>query len=170
MAALITSQKEGESAQKEDLTPGANIVQSKVSATAQALISLYDQPFGGKDRGRFQISKRRLADLSGHVVLTSSFLSELACQLAENGYFLLDRNDYLVVLAATVTRNYRRVPDELVETFGNAVEEEAGSGEDHPLGPLKLRQKEESGKQAKSAGDLPRGPRKRQEKMVRNDQ
>jgi hypothetical protein len=102
---------------------------SSVTELALALRKLYSEPFGAKNRGRYQITKKRLAQLARRKFLSQELLSKLATEMLEDGFFLLDRYDYVVVLAIKVTKNYRRVPDTLIDQYLGKAEEDSDLGE-----------------------------------------
>lgn len=52
---------------------------------ADRLAALYDQEFGGKDRGRFQISMKHLRALTGRRRVPASLVRKIAEEMTERG-------------------------------------------------------------------------------------
>lgn len=83
-------------------------------AVADRLAALYDQEFGGKERGRFRISMKHLRALTGRRRVPSSLVQKIAEEMTERGYVFIDLETYFVVLAERTFRGYRRVSDSII--------------------------------------------------------
>ena len=77
---------------------------------AKILKALYDRPFGGKDRGRYKISRRRLRRLSGRKRLEDTILQRIIDEAYEQGLIMMDLGDDFAVVEESVMQNYRTVP------------------------------------------------------------
>ena len=76
---------------------------------AQELAALYEQPFGGKDRGRFRISTKLMCELAGRRRLYAEDVLAIGRELFELGYVIIDMETYFAVLSQRTLRSYRRV-------------------------------------------------------------
>lgn len=83
-------------------------------SVADRLVALYDQEFGGKDRGRFRISMKHLRVLTGRRRVPASLVRKIAEEMTERGYVFIDLETYFVVLAERTFRGYRRVSDSII--------------------------------------------------------
>lgn len=92
------------------------------------LAELYEQEFGGKERGRFKIARSSLRRLMGNKRLRDSAISEIADAALDAGYILIDLGDYFAVVEEAVMLNYRPVPKsvlaQVLEASGNATEDD----------------------------------------------
>lgn len=88
----------------------------KVAGTLQ---KIYDTPFGGKDRGRFQISREGLRQISGRRRLEESTITAIVNEAYERGFVVTDMGEDFSVIEEEVMRNYRKVPRKLTVSYGN---------------------------------------------------
>ena len=90
---------------------------SRLSArdVAAHLAALYEQGFGGKERGRFRISMKHMRALTGRRRVTAQVLHKIAEELYEMGFVLIDLETHFVVLAQHTFNSYRRVSDACLE-------------------------------------------------------
>ncbi len=79
---------------------------------AGKLAALYGKPFGGKKSGRYRISARLLRELFGCRRLYEDDLRMLTRALAQQGYVLVDMDNFFVVMAANTFVNYRRANED----------------------------------------------------------
>jgi hypothetical protein len=82
---------------------------------AKAIKKIYESDFGGKDRGRFQMSRQQLRELSGRGRLEDSTLDEIVNQAYELGFVVTDLGDDFSVVEVNVMRSYRKVPTRVIE-------------------------------------------------------
>lgn len=75
-----------------------------------SLAKIYEQEFGGKERGRFKIARSSLRRLTGNKRLHDKALSDIADAAFDAGYVLIDLGDYFAVVEEAVMLNYRPVP------------------------------------------------------------
>jgi hypothetical protein len=87
---------------------------------ATTLKALYDHPFGGKDRGRYKISRRRLRRLSGRKRLEDNIVKEIIDEAYEQGLIMMDLGDDFVVIEETVMQNYRTVPLPVLSKYSSS--------------------------------------------------
>ncbi len=78
---------------------------------AAHLCDLYERSFGGKDRGRYRISRKLLRKLAGRERLPDDLMRELTDELFERGFIFVDMESFFVLLEQRLFRNYRRVPE-----------------------------------------------------------
>ena len=82
---------------------------------ADRLAQLYDEQFGGKERGRYRISAKLLRALADRRRLYEDDIRKLARALFERGYVLIDMDSFYVVMSSNSFVNYRRSPEGLLE-------------------------------------------------------
>ena len=78
---------------------------------ADRLAALYEQKFGGKERGRYRIAMKQMRALTGRKRVPPEVLHRISEELFELGYVLIDLETFFVVLAQSTFRSYRRVSD-----------------------------------------------------------
>jgi len=81
------------------------------------LAEIYEKRFGGKARGRFQISRTAFRKLAGRTNLRDAFIDEVSEQALELGYILISVGDYIAVIKKVVLRNYRKVPKLILNQY-----------------------------------------------------
>ena len=92
-------------------TPRPNAAQ--IAAFLEALDS---QPFGGKPKGRFRISRKFLRQVARRRRLPADLVSAIADEMFERGYVMIDMEAYFVVIPQRYFGSYRRVTAAAVET------------------------------------------------------
>lgn len=75
----------------------------------ERLVALYEEPFGGKKRGRFRISMKLLRNLCGQRRVWPEQMEAIRRALYERGYLLVDMETYCVVVGHQTFASYRRV-------------------------------------------------------------
>jgi hypothetical protein len=83
---------------------------------AKILAAIYEKDFGGKERGRFQISREGLREISGKRRLEEAFITTTINEAYELGFVVTDLGDDFSVIEESVMRNYRRVPKQMINT------------------------------------------------------
>lgn len=81
-------------------------------SVSDRLAALYGEPFGGKKSGRYRISARLLREMFGCRRLYEDDVRMLTRVLAQQGYILIDMDNFFVVMAANTFVNYRRVNED----------------------------------------------------------
>ena len=89
--------------------------QSWISVTAERLAQLYDEDFGGKQRGRYRIAAKLLRGLAGRRRLYEADVQAVGRALVERGYVLIDMDTFYVVMSANTFVNYRRAHESCIE-------------------------------------------------------
>jgi uncharacterized protein YcgL (UPF0745 family) len=79
-----------------------------LSSVADRLASLYERPFGGKEKGRYRIAMKLMRQLAGRRRLYQEDVQDIARALLERGYVLIDMDSFFVVMSANSFVNYRR--------------------------------------------------------------
>ena len=83
-------------------------------AVAEALRDIYEASFGGKERGRYQISRPALRELSERGRLEDSTVDKIVEEAYELGFVVTDLGDDFSVVEVDVMRNYRKVPARVI--------------------------------------------------------
>lgn len=78
---------------------------------AERLAELYEEKFGGKERGRYRISMKQMRALTDRKRVPADIIGEVGEELFELGYVLIDLETFFAVLAQGTFRSYRRVND-----------------------------------------------------------
>ena len=81
---------------------------------AVALKEIYEAEFGGKDRGRYQISRQALRELSVRGRLEGSTVDAIVSDTYELGFVVTDLGDDFSVVEVDVMRSYRKVPARVI--------------------------------------------------------
>jgi len=92
-----------------------------------SLAKIYEQEFGGKERGRFKIARSSLRRLTGSKRLHDDALRDITDAAFEAGYVLVDLGDYFALVEEAVMLNYRPVPKSVL---GQALQDSADSTDD----------------------------------------
>ncbi len=88
---------------------------------AEIIGEIYEEKFGGKNRGRFQISRSQFRRLGGRKNLRDAFIDEVAEQCLELGYILITIGDTIAIIEENIVLNYRNVPKSILKSY---IEEE----------------------------------------------
>lgn len=83
---------------------------------ARKLAALYDQPFGGKAKGRYRVPMKLIRQLAGRRRLYEDDIRNIARALLEQGYVLVDMDGFFVVLSANTFVNYRRANEDCMSS------------------------------------------------------
>ncbi|MDH5747690.1 MAG: hypothetical protein OEY85_00105 [Rhodospirillales bacterium] len=75
------------------------------------LAGFYDQPFGGKQTGRYRISPKILRRLTKRRRISDEFVRLVAEEMYEMGYIFTAMESFYVVSSARTFTNYRRLSD-----------------------------------------------------------
>jgi len=78
---------------------------------AEQLAALYQEKFGGKERGRYRISMKQMRALTNRKRVPGEVIGKVAEELFELGYVFIDLETFFVILAQATFRSYRRVSD-----------------------------------------------------------
>jgi hypothetical protein len=76
---------------------------------AGALVRLYEESFGGKERGRYRISTKFLRQITGRKRLYAEEMDAIGRALFERDLVLIDLERFVVVLSQKTFDSYRRV-------------------------------------------------------------
>ena len=83
-------------------------------AIARQLATLYERPFGGKDKGRYRIAMKLMRRLTGRRRLYEDDIRAISRALLECGYVLIDMDTFFVVMSANAFVNYRRSNEDCI--------------------------------------------------------
>jgi hypothetical protein len=95
---------------------------------AKIIEEIYEEKFGGKKRGRFQLSRSQFRRLGGRKKLRDAFIDEVADECLELGYILIIIEDIIAIIEANVVLNYRSVPKSIISSY---IDEEDDDVDDH---------------------------------------
>ena len=95
---------------------------------AEIIEEIYEEKFGGKKRGRFQLSRSQFRRLGGRKNLRDAFIEEVADECLELGYILIIIEDIIAVIEENVVLNYRSVPKSIINSY---IVEEDDEGENY---------------------------------------
>jgi len=84
---------------------------------AEIIKEIYEERFGGKKRGRFQISRSQFRRLGGRKTLRDAFIDEVAEECLDLGYILISIGDIIAIIEENVVLNYRNVPKSIVSSY-----------------------------------------------------
>jgi hypothetical protein len=89
---------------------------SKKSAdqVAKILSEIYEKKFGGKGRGRYQISYAGLKHIAGRARLGEKFMAEVGDELFEMGFVLVNLAPDFAVVDLAIMGRYRKVPQSIL--------------------------------------------------------
>ncbi len=109
------------------------------SAVATTLAQLYELAFGGKQNGRYRISRKFLHEIAGRRKISDDFLRDVAEEVFEAGFILIDLGTYIAVLNQSLTNNYRHVTKNAVAEIlaRQAVGEDKKPRRSKPVGITK---------------------------------
>ena len=89
--------------------------QRSVQLAVDRLCKLYEQPFGGKQKGRYRIPMKLVRQLVGRQRLYEDDVRDLSRAMLEKGYVLIDMESFFVVMSANTFVNYRRANDDCLD-------------------------------------------------------
>jgi len=84
---------------------------------AEIIEDIFKEKFGGKDKGRFQLSRSHFRKLLGRKNLRDAFIEEVADECLERGYILIVIEDIIAVIEENVVLNYRSVPKSIINLY-----------------------------------------------------
>ena len=84
---------------------------------AKFLAEIYGSEFGGKEHGRYKISRSNLRRLSGRKRLEATTVSRIIDEALDLGYIVVEVGDYFCVVEEGVMLNFRPVPKSVLSRF-----------------------------------------------------
>lgn len=87
-----------------------------IDGLADQLAALYDQPFNGKERGRFRVSMKLLGQMLGRRRIWPDEVAALGRALYQRGYVCVDMESFIVILSQKTFTNYRRANEAAIDT------------------------------------------------------
>jgi hypothetical protein len=97
---------------------------------AEKLKEIYEEPFGGKKRGRFRTSRRNIRRLAKLPVLTDSYIHAVYEELLYFDLILINIDSAFCVFPATIAKGFRRVPGSIIANYSDAGEGTEASEEE----------------------------------------
>jgi hypothetical protein len=87
---------------------------------AEKLSKIYEEPFGGKKRGRYRTSRINFRHLAGVPVLSDGYISEVYQWLLRHNLILMNLDSAFCVFPATIAKGFRRVPRDVFKNYVEA--------------------------------------------------
>lgn len=84
---------------------------------AKIINEIYEERFGGKGRGRFQIQRSIFRKLAGRKNLHDTFVVEVSEECADLGYILIPLGDIFAVIEENIMLSYRKVPKSVFSKY-----------------------------------------------------
>lgn len=84
---------------------------------ARLLVALYEEPFGGKRRGRYRIAMKLMRRLLGVRRVWPDQVEAVRRALYQQGYVLLDMETYFTVVSQQTFFSYRRVNESALSSL-----------------------------------------------------
>lgn len=101
------------------------ITQERIATVAHLLyIEVYEQEFGGKTRGRFQVSRDDMKGLLGVQRLHQSTIQRLIDACLEVGLVVIDMDDTFAFAETNYVQKWRKLPSRLAQEHVSSLEKE----------------------------------------------
>jgi hypothetical protein len=97
---------------------------------AEKLKDIYEQPFGGKKRGRFRTSRLNFRRLANIPVITDSYIQDVYQWLLRFNLILINLDRSFCVFPAMIAKGFRRVPASIIANYSDAGEGTEASEEE----------------------------------------
>lgn len=96
----------------------AAVTQQRIDEVAEHLnCDIYEESFGGKERGRFLIDRKQMRDLLGTSKLHDSTLSKLYTACLDEGIIMIDLDEVFAFIEARMVRKYRKAPVRVTDQY-----------------------------------------------------
>ncbi|MBV1887542.1 MAG: hypothetical protein KUG61_10700 [Parvibaculaceae bacterium] len=86
-----------------------------IREVAEKLAELYEKPFGGKSEGRYRISAKMLRKIASRNKLPERYIQDLAEELFELGFVLLNMETFFALASVRTFASYRRLGEASLE-------------------------------------------------------
>lgn len=107
------------------------VTDEKIREVARKLWrELYEEPFRGKDRGRFCLTREQLRTALDTSRLHASTIERLQDEALTLGLIIIDLDDVFPCIEVRVARRYRRPPADVFRKFFPEPADDEGNGED----------------------------------------
>jgi len=101
------------------------ITNERIKCVAEKLyLSAYEASFGGKNRGRFLITRTDLRTLLGVSKLTLECINNLSEECLSEGIVLIDLEDSFGIIESSMIFNWRKIPNRIVEEYKDEIDSE----------------------------------------------
>jgi hypothetical protein len=97
---------------------------------AMIIVDIYKESFGGKSRGRYQLSRAQFRKLAKRKRLSDSFINEVSEECLESGYILIPVGDSIAVIEEEIVSNYRIAPKRIINNFVTEKDDDDEEKED----------------------------------------
>jgi len=88
-----------------------------IQAIVADIRAIYRETFGGKEKGRYKISRANFRLICGRKKLESVFLEKVVSAALEDGFVVVELGDYFCVIAEGTMLSYRPVPKLVAEKY-----------------------------------------------------
>ena len=107
------------------------VTDEKLREVAKKLwVDLYEEPFRGKERGRFCLTREQLRIALDTERLHASTIERLQDEALSLGLVIIDLDDLFPCIEVGVVRKYRRPPGEVFKKFFEEPEDDDGDDGD----------------------------------------
>ncbi len=90
----------------------------RVTALAEMLyLEIYEAEFGGKARGRFQLTRQDLKKLLGIKRLHASTMQSLIDACLKTGLVVIDMDDTIAFAEEAYVSKWRKIPSRLIDDY-----------------------------------------------------
>lgn len=85
---------------------------------AETLADFYEESFGGKPKGRYQITRKLMKQFTGRKILRQDFLDQITERLYDLNLTLIDlAGDTFIVIPTKILEGYRKLTTRMVKSF-----------------------------------------------------
>jgi len=85
---------------------------------AETLADFHEESFGGKIKGRYQITRKLMKELTGRKFLRQDFLDQITEHLYDLNLTLIDlAGDTFIVIPTKILEGYRKLTTGMVKSF-----------------------------------------------------
>ena len=97
-------------------------------AIAKTLVDMYQNPFGGKNNGRYRISMKHLRQLADCRRIFQEDITQISKEMYQMGYSLIDMESFCVVISHKTFTHYRRYSDGVLQQNPNPTSDLIDTG------------------------------------------
>ena len=100
----------------------------------ETLVALYNEGFGGKERGRFRISTKLVRRIFGQRRVWPEQIEAVRRALYERGFLFIDLETYFAIVGQQTFASYRRANETCINVaFGQSVSRRTLNSSAEPL-------------------------------------
>lgn len=107
------------------------VTQQRIEEVAHILnVEIYEESFGGKQRGRFLIDREQMRDLLGTSKLFESTLAKLYVACLDEGIVMIDLDGVFAFVEANLVAKYRKAPVRITNKYIPVEDEDESVAEE----------------------------------------